>query len=176
MRQILISAVVAILVAAGVGLFLSGSSAEPTVGAAGQTHTSAEFFPGGITVGSNCYSTTTTGTVAASTLENNSCLVVAAAGAGQAVLALTLPATSTLTNVLPDKGSCRAWFIDTTGVAAATTTTITAGTGWNLVGLDATGAGTGADVIDGNEYGRLIACRETDSDIVGYITEWIHAD
>jgi len=131
---------------------------------------------GGFTQGTGIFSTSTTGTFTEAQMLANSGIYITAAGAGQAVLALTLPATSTMTTLIPDAGDCREWFIDASDVAAATTTTITAGTGWNLVGLDATGAGSGADVIDGVEYGKLVACRETDTDVVGYVEEWLAAD
>lgn len=144
--------------------------------AAGPEHYGPEFFYGGATVGANCFSTTTTGTLAAARFENNSCFVLGATGAGQAAVTWTLPASTTLSAIIPKPGSCRSWFFDGTAVAAATTTTFVAGTGVNLVGLDATGAGTGADVIDGNEYGVLTMCREVDTDIVAFIQEWIHAD
>ncbi len=142
----------------------------------GNEFLSAVFLRGDATIGENCYATTTTGTMIPSVLERNSCIRIAAGGAGQGVIALTLPATTTLSNIIPYKGSCRAWWIDAQDVAAATTTTITAGTGIDLVGLDATGAGTGADVIDGNEFGKLTLCRQQDTDIVGYVEEYIHAD
>jgi hypothetical protein len=135
------------------------------------------FFHAGLTYGGNCFSTSTTGTLTALTMERNSCITIAATGAGQGTLSITLPASTTLSNVLPSTaGACRSWWIDNSRVAAATTTTIVAGTGWDMVGLDATGAGTGADVIDGLEFAQLTACRQSDGDVVGLMTEWIHAD
>lgn len=135
------------------------------------------YFHAGVTYGGGCFSTSTTGTLTSNMLERNSCIYISATGAGQGVLALTLPSSTTVSSLLPeDAGSCRDWFIDASDVAAGTTTTMTAGTGWDVVGLDATGAGTGADVIDGGEYGKLTACRQTDGDIVGYVQEYIDAD
>lgn len=142
----------------------------------GSDFSSPVFARGGLTFGQNCFSTSTTGTFTAKQLADSSCIYITASGAGQAVLSLTLPATSTMGNVIPDIGMCRTWFVDASDVAAATTTTFVKGTGWNLVGLDATGAGTGADVLDGAEYGRFTACREKDKDIVGYMEEWLAAD
>lgn len=145
--------------------------------APGPEHSNTEFFNQGITYGGGCFATSTSGTLTANTLAKNGCIAIAPAGAGQAALSLTLPATSTLSGVLPlGAGKCRDWFIDNSQVAVATTTTILKGNGWDLAGLDATGAGTGADVIDGLEYGRLTACRERNGDVIGYITEWIAAD
>ena len=123
-----------------------------------------------------CFPTSTTGVLTEAQLMDHSCISITATGAGQGVIALTLPATSTMTTLIANEGECRIWEIDTDDVAAGTTTTMTLGTGWNLVGLDATGAGTGADVIDGNEFGMLKACREDDTDVTGYLYEFIHAD
>lgn len=145
-------------------------------GASGPDHYVAEFFYAGLGYGSECFATSTTGTLSASTLDKNGCIRIAASGAGQGALTITLPATTTMSGVLPKTGTCRDWWIDASAVAAATTTTLVAGSGWNLVGLDATGAGTGADVIDGAEYGRLTACRENDGDVTGFLQEWIAAD
>jgi hypothetical protein len=148
----------------------------PLGGQPGPEYTDMQYFYGGAGLGSECFSTTTTGTLTARTLKDNGCIRIAAAGAGQAALSLTLPATTTMSSVLPRAGMCRDWFIDADGVAAATTTTIVAGTCNVVVGLDATGQGTGADVIDGDEMGTLRLCRLTNGDIAAYVQEYIHAD
>lgn len=127
----------------------------------------------GVTYGGSCFATSTTGTLTDAMLSS-SCIYITSAGAGQAVLSLTLPATST--NLVSDAGQCRDWFVDASDVASGTTTTFVAGTGVDLVGLDATGAGTGADVMDGGEYGRLTMCRQTDGGITAYVQEYINAD
>lgn len=149
---------------------------ETLGGSAGPEHTGRQYFLGGSTDGSGVHSTTTSGILTNNILKQNKGIYIAATGAGQAALSLTLGATSTMSDILPTKGACTSWWINADDVAVGTTTTIVAGTGWNIVGLDATGAGTGADVIDGNEFGRLTACRENDSDITGYVEEWVHAD
>jgi hypothetical protein len=123
-----------------------------------------------------CFATSTTGTITEAQLMDHSCIYITATGAGQAALVLTLPATSTMTTLVVNEGECRTWWINADDVAAGTTTTMTLGVGWDLVGLDATGAGTGADVLDGNEFGVLSACREDDTDVTGFIYEYIHAD
>lgn len=171
--------VVVALVLSGVAILKPSQIVNniPTLGAqAGPDYTETQRFNQSFVDGSGCYSTTTTGVLTSSVLSRNKCIVVSAAGAGQAVLTVTLPATSTMSELVPSKGSCRSWWIDASAVAAATTTTFAAGTGVNLVGLDATGAGTGADVIDGAEYGQLTLCRETDTDVTAFIQEWINAD
>lgn len=154
-------------------LTLSSASLTNTGGSTSLATTTAASFEYG---GNGCFATSTTGTLTEANLLNNDCIYITAAGEGQAVLALTLPATSTMTTLISSAGDCRNWFIDASDVDSATTTTITAGTGWDLVGLDATGAGTGADVLDGAEYGKLVACRQTDTDVIGYVEEWINAD
>lgn len=144
--------------------------------AGGPEYTDMQYFYGGVGFGGECFSTSTTGTLTARVLKDNGCIRIAPAGAGQAALSLTLPATTTMSSVLPKAGVCRDWFIDADGVAAATTTTILAGTGNVVIGLDATGQGTGADVIDGDEMGTLRLCRLTNGDIAAYVQEYIHAD
>lgn len=128
-----------------------------------------------VTYGKSCLSLSASTTLTQQNLLDNGCFVTTVAGV-QNTLTHTLPATSTLTAFIPNVGECREYWFDNTAVAAATTTTWLLGTGMNLVGLDATGAGTGADVIDGNEYGQMKFCRERDTDITVYMTEWIHAD
>lgn len=145
------------------------------IGSDGITST-GEVVVDGFTQGGGLFATSTTGTLTEAQLLANNGIYITATGAGQATLSLTLPATSTMSTLIPTAGDCRDWWIDASDVAAATTTTVVAGAGWNIVGLDATGAGTGADVIDGAEFGRLTACRATDTDVTGFIHEYIHAD
>jgi len=164
------------LVVIGVLYFSKGDN-QVSVGATpGSDFYDSVFLRGGATVGSGCFATSTTGTLTAQNLGKNSCIRIAATGAGQGVISLTLPASTTLPSLFPDVGGCRSWIVDNSDVAAATTTTIVKGTGIDLVGLDATGAGTGADVIDGLEFGRLELCRQTDNDYVGFVQEYIAAD
>lgn len=157
---------------------MPGRDGKPGIGGfAGPEIFDSLFLSGGASYGSGCFATSTTGTLTATQLEKNSCLYITAAGAGQAVLSLTLPSASSTNNVfLPKDGMCRDFFIDASDVAAATTTTIVAGTNVDLVGLDATGAGTGADVIDGGEYGKLTLCRQTGDRVTAYVQEYLNAD
>lgn len=165
---------VAIVIIAVGGYFFP--QVKPFFGSsAGPEYTETQYFFGGAVDGSGCFATSTSGTLTAKDLKDNSCIHITSTSS-QAVLSLTLPATSTMSNLLPKVGSCRQWFIDANDVAAATTTTIVAGAGHNLVGLDATGAGTGADVIDGAEFGTLKMCRQSNSDVVTFVQEYIHAD
>lgn len=173
LNKVLLSVVAALALAFGVVSFTSDT---PLGAAPGPEHTEHQYFIGGLTQGSNCFATSTTGTLTASVLNTNSCIYVSPSGAGQATLSLTLPATTTMGVLLPRVGDCQSWWVDASDVAAGTTTTFVAGAGHDVVGLDATGAGTGADVIDGAEYGRLTMCRQTDGDVTSFVQEWINAD
>lgn len=83
---------------------------------------------------------------------------------------LTLPATSTLSTVIPNPGDFREWFIDNKH-AAATTTTIAAGTGIDLVAVTAND-----DVIDGQEKSRLSCYRKANDDVACIVSELLAAD
>lgn len=178
MNKALVVAIVALVVAFGSLLFPKTTERvveTVTLGASsGQNHSFLEFFDGGLTYGGGCFATSTTGTLTGRNLENG-CVSITATGAGQATLSLTMPASTTM-SMIPTIGSCHDWFLDNTRVAVATTTTLVAGTGHDVMGLDATGAGTGADVIDGLEMMRLTSCRQSDTDIVTFVQEYIHAD
>lgn len=82
-------------------------------------------------------------------LANNSLISISAMGAGQAALTLTLPASTTWPS-LNRTGVVQSWVIDSNGLAAATTTTITAG-----VGVDIDGTTANDDVLNGDVSGRL---------------------
>jgi len=137
----------------------------------GPDHYDSQFFKQNITVGGGCFSTTTTGTLTAGDMARSNCIAITAAGAGQGTIALTLPTATQMQPMLPLAGDCRSWHIDTLAVDAATTTTITLGTGWDLVGVDAN-----VDEIAGAEVAELTACRQVDAGITGMITEYVHAD
>lgn len=85
-------------------------------------------------------------------------------------LTLTLPATSTLTAVIPNAGDTRQWFIDNQQ-AAATTTTIVAGTGIDLIAVTAND-----DVIDGLEKSVLTCWRKYNTDVACIVSELLAAD
>lgn len=99
------------------------------------------------------------------------CFEFAAGGAGQEVIALTLPATSTLTTLLKDSGDFAEWVYDASALAAATTTTVTAGTGVNLIGVT-----VNDDVIDGAEFARISCWRQADTDVACITSELINVD
>ena len=90
-------------------------------------------------------------------LSRNKVIYVTAMGAGQAALALSLPASTTWPS-LDKPGTTQSWIIDATDVGtAATTTTITAG-----AGVDIDGLGANDDVINGGVTGEL-RCWRLDS-------------
>lgn len=99
------------------------------------------------------------------------CFKFAAGGTGQAVIALTFPATSTMTSLIPNSGECREWIYDATALSAATTTTMTAGTGHDIIAYT-----TNDDVIDGNELSEIRMCRQADGDVFTFVTEMLQAD
>ena len=133
--------------------------------------TSVEGFTQGGTatiltdVNGGTYTLTQAELVAAGTLE------FTASGAGMEVIALTMPATSTMTTLIPNAGDCRTWLYDASGLAAATTTTMTAGTGHNIIAYT-----TDDDVIDGAEFSQIQMCRKNDGDVNTIVTELLHAD
>ena len=131
--------------------------------------------PGGLTQGGGITNLTDanggTYTLTQAELSASSVLKFAAGGAGQAVIALTLPATSTLTTLLPNAGDFRTWVYDASALASATTTTWTAGTGIDLIAYT-----TNDDVIDGAEFSQLTCWRQADTDVSCIVSELLHSD
>lgn len=84
---------------------------------------------------------------------------------------LTLPATSTLTSVIPNVGECMDWRIRNTSATSASSTTIAAGTGMDLVENE-----NGDVVIEGGNEAQIKFCRELDTDVTVYVDEYIAAD
>jgi hypothetical protein len=113
-------------------------------------------------------------TAAAMTLKdrevaNARVISISAMGAGQAALALTTPASTTWTS-LPTNGASQTWIIDSNGTAAATTTTITAGTG-----VDIDGTTANDDVINGDASGRLECWRLPNTNVRCVVEEMVDA-
>jgi hypothetical protein len=85
-------------------------------------------------------------------------------------LTVTLPATTTFP-LASEAGAYRSWVIENPFTAAATTTTIAAGTGIDLQEPD------GQNVVIGiNNYAWLTCFRELSTDIVCRVDETIPAD
>lgn len=181
MNKALVVAVVALVVAVGSLVFPRTTEKiveTVTLGSgSGQNTSSTQFFDQSLVDGGGCFATSSSGIIPVRQLELNSCISMTALGTTQPVISLTLPASTTMSALLgTNAGACREWWIDASMLSAATTTTFVAGTGWDIVGLDATGAGTGADVIDGLEQATLKVCRQRNGDVTGFIQEYINAD
>lgn len=168
-------------------LFNSFKSAGPVTVVAPQDNTKLAGFPGpdvyqtmyfhaGVnefTQGGGVLSFTATSTQDARTLTQYEMLhnnVINIVSTTSPALTLTLPATSTLTTLLPNAGDMREWFIDNQHLAA-TTTTIAAGAGIDLIAVT-----TNDDVIDGQEVSRLTCIRKADTDVYCIVSELLKAD
>lgn len=146
---------------------------EPAGAVPGPEHYELQFFKGGLTDGGTVYSTTTTAaaeTLTAAVLEKHK-LIRFLGSATAAAITVTLPASTTMNAVLPNPGDYRTWVIENGYTAAATTTTIAAGTGVDLQEPD------GQNVVIGiNNYAFLTCFREASTDIVCRVDETIPAD
>jgi hypothetical protein len=134
---------------------------------------SGESSVQGFTQGGGVLSFTATSTQAARTLTEAEMIasnVIDIVSTSSPALTLTLPATSTMTTLLPNAGDMREWFIDNQHLAA-TTTTIAAGTGIDLIAVTAND-----DVIDGQEVSRLTCIRKADTDVYCIVSELLKAD
>lgn len=122
------------------------------------------------TQGGVYYATTTanaTASLLATDVDEESYIAITPTGAA---LTLTLPATSTLTNFIPNAGDFRTIIIEN-GATAATTTTIAAGAGMDLQEPD------GQNVVIGqNNYAILTFYRQSNGDMVVTVDETIPAD
>lgn len=131
------------------------------------------LFREGLTDGGGVYATTTTiatETLTATQMEKNK-LIRFLGSATAAAITVTLPATSTMTNIIRNAGDYRTWVIENGYTAAATTTTIAAGTGIDLQEPD------GQNVVIGiNNYAFLTCFREASTDVVCRVDETIPAD
>lgn len=111
--------------------------------------------------------TSSTYTLTAAQLANYDIISIAAEGAGQAALTLNLPATSTLAAAGITQ---RKEFIIDSLASAATTTTVTAGTGWDIDGDTAND-----DVINGGVSGRLLIFPLANGNWRAIVTEEVDA-
>lgn len=90
---------------------------------------------------------------------------------GDLAVTLTLPATSTMTAFITTAGECFDFRLRNLDATAATSTTIAAGTGIDLVENE-----NGDVVIEGGNEAQLKFCRESDTDVTVYVDEYIAAD
>jgi len=89
-----------------------------------------------------------------------------------AAITITLPATSTMTTLLPNAGDSRMWFYNPDAYAAATTTTFAAGTGIILYEPDGQNV-----VIAGATSAAILECvRLANTDVLCTVDEVIDAD
>jgi hypothetical protein len=100
-----------------------------------------------------------------------SSVISVASNATSAAISVTLPATSTLTTLLPKAGDFRTWQFQNLHTAAATTSTIVAGTGIDLIGVTAND-----DVINAGAKARLTCYRQASTDVVCQVFEFVAAD
>lgn len=140
---------------------------------AGNDSVSADLFTSGGGV-NGCFSTTTTAateTLTGANLEDYRCFRFLGS-ATAAAITVTLQATSSWpSTLLPNAGDRAEWVIENGYTAAATTTTIAAGTGIDLQEPD------GQNVVVGiNNYAWLTCFREASTDVVCRIDETIPAD
>ena len=147
---------------------VSGASTLATITVSGETTVGVINSNGG--QGSGVFATTTvaTATLLASSITDYSYLAVTPADANTA---LTLPATSTLSDLIPNAGQCYTIKLENVSSVAATTTTIVAGAGMDLQEPDGQNV-----VIGGTSYANIEFCRRSDTDMVVTVDETIVAD
>lgn len=132
------------------------------------------FFYDGAADGGGVFASSTghgvvAGTLTAANMRDNN--VIRMVVNSQANQVLTLPATSTMADILPEAGMHRTWLIENATTTAATTLTILKGAGINLIGVD-----TNVDVIDGTERSVLDCWRRADHDWDCRMDELVNAD
>lgn len=97
---------------------------------------------------------------------NSGVMSFAAGGAGQAAITITLPATSTLTTIIPNAGDRASWIYDSSFLATATTTTFAAGTG---IAIHEPSGGN--LVVAGQTQATLTCWRKANTDIACEVIE-----
>jgi len=127
-----------------------------------------EFTQGGGIISISTTSATYTLTQAELASGN---IISIASVSGAAALALTLPATSSWTTLIPNAGDMRTWGIENLHTAAATTTTITTAAGIQLEGDTAND-----DIINGGVTGSLTCWRQASTDVVCQVSEKVSAE
>ena len=171
--------------------FPNGISADSTSPSAGEvrgttlTLTGASTLSGALTVsgetsvqgftqGGGCVASTTlaaTETWSEAFMLSGNCFEYSGQN-NAAAITITLPATSTMTSLLPNAGDTRQWFYSPADYAAATTTTFAAGTGIILMEPDGQNV-----VIAGATSAATLECiRKANTDVVCTVDEVIDAD
>lgn len=173
-KTVLISAVIAALVAGGLFVVLpKDSSGTPTLGALASPEVLtylrvSQWFSEGGGV-STITPVAATHTITSAEMTDYNVLTFTASTTMPALTVTTAASTTFPLDTKP--GSMRRWVIENPFTAAATTTTIAAGTGVDLQEPD------GQNVVIGiNNYAFLTCFRELSSDIVCSVDETIPAD
>lgn len=129
-----------------------------------------QYLRAGLTEGSMYTVSTTSATFTlASSAIRDARIISIASNANSAALTLTLPASTTWPS-LANVGDTQTWVIDNLHTAAATTTTLTAGTG-----VDIDGTTANDDVINGGVSARLECWRLPTRDIRCIVEEMVDA-
>jgi hypothetical protein len=176
MNKTLAVAVVALIVAVGSLVFPKTTERvveTVTLGASGsgQNTGSLQTFSGGLVQG-GVYATTTTAssfTLPARAISDATIIRIGTSTVNSPVQTVTTPASTTWQG-LDQIGDSKVWIIDNLYGAAATTTTITAGTGVDLDGVTAND-----DVINGGVSGRMECWRLQTRDIRCIVNEYVDA-
>jgi hypothetical protein len=179
MNKTLVISVIALVVALGAVAFPRTVTntierVSDAVGASGtgQNTTSLQTFSAGLVQG-GVYSTTTTAssfTLPARAISEASVINIGGTSVNSPVQTVLLPASTTWQG-LDQKGDSQTWIIDNLYGAAATTTTITAGTG-----VDIDGDTANDDVINGGVSGLMTCWRiERGGNIRCHVSESVDA-
>lgn len=168
-KNIIVSAVVAIAAVAGFAFF---QPEQGTLGFAGPNMPFDLNVQGSFTQGGGVTTVSpvdSTQTLSYADMERSN-IITFVASTTMPALTVTLPASTSMP--LPrEAGSYRSWVIENPFTAAATTTTIAAGTGVDLQEPD------GQNVVIGiNNYAFVTCFREVSTNIVCRIDETIPAD
>lgn len=161
----------------------NGISADTTSPSAGQvrgttlTVTGATTLTGAVSTGvftegggiSTISTTSATYTLTQAELAAGN--VISIANTQGAALTLTLPATSTLTTVIPSAGNVRRWYIQNLHTTAASSTTMAAG-----AGIELQGTSTASALIPGAFWGKLDCYRQASTNVVCFVSTYAVAD
>lgn len=137
----------------------------------GQNTGSLQTFSGGLVQG-GVYATTTTAssfTLPARSISDATIIRIGTSTVNAPAQTVTTPASTTWQG-LDQIGDSKVWIIDNLYGAAATTTTITAGTGVDLDGVTASD-----DIINGGVSGRMECWRLQTRDIRCIVNEYVDA-
>ena len=149
----------------GTTLVVTGEATMDSATFSDILNTDAGFVEGGqLTI------STTSATYTLTQAEMQDVKVISLADTEAPTQTFTLPATSTMTTMIPNAGDAQSWIIDNLHTAAATTSTFAAGTG-----IDIDGLGANDDVLNGGVSGMLVCWRLVSTDVRCSIREHVDA-